>query len=141
MIKFNLETNNYSEECVSEFVKEITQEYELLLNKLKKCDTENEVLKEELEKYKNVGTTLSKTLVVATEEVSKLKKDAYNESKKIIDDAHTRADEIVNNALLKKEMVDKEVNVSRLKVESFKKKYRQLVEETLSVVEKFDDTI
>lgn len=141
MVKFNLETNNYSDECVSEFVKEITVEYELLLNKLKICDTENKVLKEELEKYKNVGSTLSKTLIVATDEVSKLKKDAYTESKKIIDDAHIRADEIIKNALLSKEKIDEEVNISKQKAEIFKKKYRQLVEETLSVVEKFDDTI
>ena len=58
-----------------------------------------------------------------------------------MEDAKKNASRIVNNALLRAEKIEEEAETLRRKVFVFKKRFRNMVEENLEQIEKFDDTI
>lgn len=58
-----------------------------MLNKLKAQDLEIEKLNSNLEKYQNLEDTLNKTILVAEDASTQIKRMARDESKGIIDEA------------------------------------------------------
>ena len=137
--KFSTSIQGYKKEEVNEFVKEVTKEYESMLNKLKKsCEIVNN-LKDELKHYKDIEATLNRAILVAEESTSNIKKAAYDESKVILEDAKRNATKVINNALAKAERIESEAESLRRKVAVYKRKFRNLVEEQLDEMENFDD--
>lgn len=137
--KFSTSIQGYKKEEVNEFVKEVTKEYESMLNKLKKsCEIVNN-LKDELKHYKDIEATLNRAILVAEESTSNIKKAAYDESKVILEDAKRNATKVINNALSKAERIESEAESLRRKVAVYKRKFRNLVEEQLDEMENFDD--
>ncbi len=137
--KFSTSIQGYKKEEVNEFVKEVTKEYESMLNKLKKsCEIVNN-LKDELKHYKDIEATLNRAILVAEESTSNIKKAAYDESKVILEDAKRNATKVINNALTKAERIESEAESLRRKVAVYKRKFRNLVEEQLDEMENFDD--
>ena len=137
--KFSTSIQGYKKEEVNEFVKEVTKEYESMLNKLKKsCEIVNN-LKDELKHYKDIEATLNRAILVAEESTSNIKKAAYDESKVILEDAKRNATKVINNALTKAERIESEAESLRRKVAVYKRKFRNLVQEQLDEMENFDD--
>ena len=99
MKKFTSTPNGYNKEEVNNFVFEVTKEYENMLNKLKTRDKEVTLLKEKLNHYKDLETTLNKAVLVAEESSNQIKKIAKDEAKLIIADAKKNASHIINDAL------------------------------------------
>ena len=85
--KFSTSIQGYKKEEVNDFVKEVTAEYENMLQKLKNSCEIIENLKGELKHYKDIEATLNRAILVAEESTSNIKKAAYDESKVIIEDA------------------------------------------------------
>ena len=138
MRKFNNSFQGYNKNEVNSFVKNVTVEYESMLNKLKARDQELETLKKELIHYKNIENTLNRAVLIAEESSQSIKKTAFDESKIIIEEAKKNASRIVNNALLKAEKVETETENLKRQVERYKRKYKVVLEDALDEVEKLE---
>ncbi len=128
MRKFNTSFNGYDKKEVNQFVANVTQEYESILNKLKVKDTEIESLKNQLEKYKNIEATLNKTILLAEDTSNQIKRLAREESKTIMEEAKRNASRIVNDALIKAEKYEQDGEELRKRVVNFKRRIRQSIE-------------
>lgn len=137
--KFSTNIQGYNKEEVNDFVREVTQEYESMLHKLKNSCEVIETLKKELKHYKDIEATLNRAILIAEESTSNIKKAAYDESKVIIEDAKRNASKVINNALVKAERVEAEAESIRRKVAVYKRRFRSLVEDQLDEVEQFDE--
>lgn len=138
MRKFNNSFPGYNKNEVNSFVKNVTTEYESMLNNLKVRDQEIETLKKELEHYKNIENTLNRAILIAEESSQNIKKTAFDESKVIIDDAKKNASRIINNALIKAEKVEMEANSLKRQVAQYKRRYKNILEEQLEEIERLD---
>ena len=132
--KFSTSIQGYSKEEVNDFVKEVTKEYESMLNKLKYSCNVIESLKKELDHYKSVESSLNRS-------TSNIKKVAFDESKVIVEDAKRNATKVINNALAKAEKIEAEAESLRRKVVVYKRRFRALVEDQLDEIDKFDEYI
>ena len=139
--KFSTSIQGYKKEEVNDFVKEVTKEYESMLQKLKNSCEIIESLRSELKHYKDIESTLNKAILVAEESTSNIKKAAYDESKVIIEDAKRNATKVINNALAKAERIEADAESLRRKVSVFKRRFRALVEDQLDSIEQFDDRV
>ena len=138
MKKFTSTANGYSKEEVNNFVFEVTKEYESMLNKLKTRDKEVTLLKEKLNHYKDLETTLNKAVLVAEESSNQIKKIAKDEAKLIIADAKKNASHIINDALLKAEKTEIEADQLRRSLKIYKARIKQTIEEQLTMVDDVD---
>lgn len=137
--RFSTSIQGYKKEEVNDFVKEVTTEYENMLNKLKSSCEIIESLRKELKHYKDIEATLNRAILVAEESTSNIKKAAYDESKVIIEDAKRNATKVINNALIKAERIESEAESLRRKVAVYKRRFRELIEDQLDEIEQFDD--
>lgn len=137
--KFSTSIQGYKKEEVNDFVKEVTKEYESMLQKLKKSCEIIESLRGELKHYKDIESTLNRAILIAEESTSNIKKAAYDESKVIVEDAKRNATKVINNALQKAERIESEAESLRRKVAVYKRRFRTLVEDQLDEMEKFDE--
>ena len=87
MRKFNVSLNGYNKLEVNNFVNEVTSEYESMLSKLKKQDEEIARLKNDLEKYKNMESTLNRAIFIAEDASNQIKRVARDEAKGVLEDA------------------------------------------------------
>lgn len=138
MRKFNNSFPGYNKNEVNSFVSNVTTEYESMLNNLKQRDKEIESLKKELEHYKNIESTLNRAILIAEESSQNIKKTAFDETKFMIEDAKKNASRIINNALIKAEKVELEAENLKRQVERYKKRYKNILEEQLDEIEKFE---
>ena len=138
MRKFANSFPGYNKNEVNSFVNNVTTEYESMLKKLKRRDLEIEALKREMEKYKNLESTLNRALMIAEESSQNIKKTAFDESRLIIEDAKRNASRIVNNALIKADRVENEANNLKRQVERYKRKYKDILEEQLEEIERLN---
>ncbi len=141
MQKFSSSVPGYSKKEVNKFVNAVVCEYEQLLNKLKESDQKYISLVKELEKYKDLEASLNRAILIAEESTNNIRRAAFDESRLLVEDAKKNASRIVNNALLRAEKIEESAEVLRRKVFVFKKRFRNMVEENLEEIEKFDDTI
>lgn len=139
MKKFTSTPNGYNKEEVNNFVFEVTKEYENMLNKLKTRDKEVTLLKEKLNHYKDLETTLNKAVLVAEESSNQIKKIAKDEAKLIIADAKKNASHIINDALLKAEKTEIEADQLRRSLKIYKARIKQTIEEQLTMVDDVDN--
>lgn len=137
--KFSTNIQGYNKEQVNDFVKEVTSEYETMLQKLKDSCEIIESLRKELKHYKDIESTLNRAILIAEESTSNIKKAAYDESKIIIEDAKRNASKVINNALVKAEKIESDAESLRRKVVVYKRRFRNLVEDQLDEVEQLED--
>ncbi len=135
MKRFSNSFNGYNKEEVNSFVATVAKEYESMLNKLKAQDLEIEKLNSNLEKYQNLEDTLNKTILVAEDASTQIKRMARDESKGIIDEAKKNASRIINDALIKAQKYETDAEELRKRVVAFKKKYKQAMESEIEAIE------
>ncbi len=135
MKRFSNSFNGYNKEEVNSFVATVAKEYESMLEKLKAQDLEIEKLNINLEKYQNLEDTLNKTILVAEDASTQIKRMARDESKGIIDEAKKNASRIINDALIKAQKYEMDAEELRKRVVSFKKKYKQAMESEIEAIE------
>ncbi len=141
MQKFTTSVPGYSKKEVNKFVSEVIKEYEDLLNRLKESDQKNIALENDLIKYKNLESTFNRAILLAEESTNNIRRAAFDESKLVVEEAKQNASRILNNALIRAERIEEDAENLRRKVFVFKKRFRNMVEESLDEVEKFDDTL
>lgn len=117
--------NGYSVEEVDEFLDQITEELESKCKALSSSTKEIEQLKQELERYRGMESTIQNTLVIAQSAADEVKNNAKQQANQIIKDAEGTARQSVENlsqsiVMKKKEFedLDKQMDVYRAKMES-----------------------
>ena len=116
MRKFNVSLNGYNKLEVNNFVNEVTSEYESMLSKLKKQDEEIARLKNDLEKYKNMESTLNRAIFIAEDASNQIKRVARDEAKGVLEDAKRNASRIVNDALIKADKIENDAEILKRKL-------------------------
>ena len=137
--KFNTSINGYNKLEVNCFVNEVTSEYENMLSKLKRQDEEIANLKNELEKYKNMESTLNRAIVVAEDASNQIKRVARDEAKGLLEDAKRNASRIVNDALLKADKIEQDAELLKRRVVIFKRRLRSVVDEQVEFIESINE--
>ena len=141
MKKFNTSFTGYSKTEVNNFVKEVTKEYENMLNNLKAKDREIEALNNELKHYKEIEHSLNKALLVAEDASNNIKRIAKNESISLLEDAKKNASRIVNEALLKADNITSEDKKIKRRVIIFKRRFKQSLEDEIRIVDDIDERL
>ena len=139
MKKFGTSFNGYNKQEVNNFVRDVTKEYENMLQNLKARDQEIEALKQKLIQYQNMENTLNKALVLAEDTGTQIKKIARDESKAIIDEAKRNASRIVNEALKRAEKLEADGENLRRRIGVFKRKFRSIIESELENIDEIPD--
>lgn len=139
MKKFNTSINGYDKNDVNAFIKEVTNEYENMLNKLKKKDSEIEVLKAKLVHYEGLENTLNRAVLVAEDSSKQIKRIAMDEAKSIVENAKKNASHIINDALLEAEKTELEADKLRRSLKIYKARIKQTIEEQLTMVDDVDN--
>jgi len=137
--KFNTSLNGYNKLEVNNFVNEVTTEYENMLLKLKKQDEDIKGLQQELEKYKNMESTLNRAIVVAEDASNQIKRVARDEAKGVIEDAKRNASRIVNDALLKADKIEQDAELLKRRVVIFKRRLKSVVDEQNEFIDSINE--
>jgi cell division initiation protein len=127
--------SGYDKLEVNSFVNEVTREYENMLNKLKQKDEQLRVMKEQLEHYKSLETTLNKAVLVAEDSSNIIKKVAHDEAKLIVEEAKKNASHIINDALIEAEKTELEADRLRRSLKIYKARIKSTIEEQLTIVD------
>ena len=139
MKKFSSTINGYDKNEVNSFVNEVTKEYESMLSKLKAKDEEIALLKEQLQKYQSLESTLNRAILVAEDSSTQIKKVAKDEADIIISDAKKNASYIVNDALIKAQKIEADADKLRRSLKIYKTRIKQTIEEQLTIVDDIDN--
>ena len=117
--------NGYSVEEVDDFLDELTVDYEKIYKQTTESNTKIESLMQELEKYKNIESTLQNTSIMAQSTADEIKKVAKQEADQLIREAQGKAKEATMEiekdiAIKTKELDDlqKQFDVYKAKMES-----------------------
>ena len=138
MKKFNTAFAGYDKNEVNKFVSDVTKNYEDILNKLKAADQEIQRLQDDLVKYKNMESTLNKAIVIANDTAHQIRKTTTEEAQSIINDARRSASRIINDALIKAEKAESDAQTLRRRVEIYKRKVTQAIDEQKELNETMD---
>lgn len=138
MEKFSTSKDGYNKEEVNKFVNEVVTEYESMLTKLKQKDSEINELSKSLEKYNNLELALNKTILMAEESATQMKKLAKDEADNLINDAKKNASRIVNEALMQAEKTELESIRLKRNIIMFKKKLKILLENQMDLADEID---
>ena len=135
MKKFGTSLYGYNKKDVNDFVAEVIQEYESMLNNLKAVNEENKRLIAENERYKDMQGSFNKAILVAEDASNQIKKMAKDEYKSIVEEAKKNASRIVNEALLRANKIESDSEDLRRKIMLLKRRLRQEIEASLESIE------
>lgn len=117
--------NGYSVDEVDDFLDDLTVEYEKLFKENAEYKSEVVKLKEDMEHYKAIESTLQSTLVMAQTTAEEVKEVARQQAEQIINEAKLNAEKEVDSltnliTLKQKELEDiqREFDVYKAKMES-----------------------
>ena len=117
----------------------MAKSYEDILNSLKERDNNIKVLTEKLSYYTSLENTLNKAIFVAEDASTQIKKMARDESVALIEDAKKNASRIINNALIKAEKTESDAENLQRKINIYKRRIKQILEEQISLIDEIDD--
>lgn len=148
MDKFNRTLHGYDPDEVNAFLDQVINHVEKMVSEMKAKDARikeledkvnsNTNLKDRVEQYERMESTLNKAIFMAQKTSDQIKSSAYRESELIVEDAKKNANRIVNEALLKAEKAEDEAANLKRNVNIFKRRLRNVVEEQLSMVNEID---
>ena len=117
--------NGYSVDEVDDFLDDLTVEYEKLFKENSEYKSQVEKLKEDMEHYKTIETTLQSTLVMAQTTAEEVKNVAREQAEQIVNEAKVNAqkevDSLTNQITIKQKELDdvqKQFDVYKAKMES-----------------------
>lgn len=138
MEKFSYEANGYNRNQVNQFVEEVITQTEGIIKRCKEQKNEIENLRQELEHYKNIETSLKDAIIRAEEAGDNIKRMAREEYEMIVTDAKHNASRIVNEALLKAEKIEVQSERLQNNIKIFKRKLKLIVEQQMEVVDEIE---
>ena len=138
MEKFSYEANGYNRNQVNQFVEEVITQTEGIIKRCKEQKNEIENLRQELEHYKNIETSMKDAIILAEEAGDNIKRMAREESEMIVTDAKHNASRIVNEALLKAEKIEVQSERMQNNIKIFKRKLKLIIEQQMEVVDEIE---
>ena len=143
---FGMSFYGYNKNEVNEFISNVTNEYESMLDKLKQTNEEmkklrddNSKLESQLEQYKNIEGTLRRTLALAEESNQTIRKSATDESQAIVADAKKNASRIINDALLKAQKIQDDADAIKRDTIVYRNRVMNIIKEQKELLDKYDD--
>ena len=138
MEKFSYEANGYNREEVNNFVKQVIQQTEGIINKCASQKEEIALLKEKLSHYESLEDTMKKALLNAEKAGDNVKRLAREEADMIVSDAKHNASRNVNESLIKTERIENEAEMLKKNIEIFKRKLKIIVDQQAAIVEEIE---
>lgn len=145
MEKFKRALRGYDPDEVNRFLDQIIKQVEEMIEEIKDRDSkiielekiaqENVRLKDKIEQYERMEGTLNKALFMAQKTSEQIKLSAHQESTILLEEAKQNANRIVNEALLRAEKTELEVNMLKRNVNIFKRRLRDIIETQLEIVD------
>lgn len=149
MEKFSRTLWGYDPAEVNEFLDKIIKQVEEILEDVKakdqriaeleakqqKISQENEELKQKIQHYERLESTLNQAILMAQKTSEKMKSSAARESEVIVNDAKNNASRIVNEALLKAEKVERDADSLRRNIKTFKRRLKDVVESQMEIID------
>ena len=145
MEKFKRALRGYDPDEVNRFLDQIIKQVEEMIAEIKERDVkiielenavqENIRLKDKVEQYERMEGTLNKALLMAQKTSEQIKLSAHQESTILLEEAKQNASRIVNEALLRAEKTELEVNMLKRNVNIFKRRLRGIIETQLEIVD------
>ena len=136
---FGMSFYGYNKNEVNDFLNNVTKEYEDMLNKLKKTADEKAKLESELEQYKNIESSLRRTLALAEESNQTIRKSANDESIAIIEDAKKNASRIINDALIRAQKIQDDADKIKQDTIKYRNKAINILKEQKEILDKYED--
>ena len=143
---FGMSFYGYNKNEVNEFISNVTNEYESMLDKLKQTNEEmkklrddNSKLESQLEQYKNIEGTLRRALALAEESNQTIRKSANDESQAIVEDAKKNASRIINDALLKAQKIQDDADAIKRDTIVYRNRVMNIIKEQKELLDKYDD--
>ena len=128
--------NGYSVDEVDDFLDDLTVEYEKLFKENSEYKSQVEKLKEDMEHYKTIETTLQSTLVMAQTTAEEVKNVAREQAEQIVNEAKVNAqkevDSLTNQITIKQKELDdvqKQFDVYKAKMESLLISHLEILKE------------
>ncbi|MBR3898416.1 MAG: DivIVA domain-containing protein [Bacilli bacterium] len=156
MEKFNRTLRGYDPEEVNDFLDEVINKVEKLvqdidekndiikqkdeeIRNLKNQLGENDRLRDKLENYEKMENSLNQAIFMAQKTSDQLKTSAHKESEIILDDAKKNASRIVNEALLRAEKIEDEASNTKRNITVLKRRLKNIIESQLQIIDDIDD--
>ncbi len=139
MNAFTITDRGYSIQEVNNFIDSVISQTESMLEKMKNQQQEEEKLKQELVKYRQMEKDLKVALSNAQNSSYQIKRQAQDDRARIIEEARQNASRIVNDALLRAERIEFKSDTLERNMRIFKKKLKLIVEQQLSVIDEIED--
>ena len=138
MKKFDTVFRGYDKKQVQSFLDDVIKNYELLLEKSKKTEEENEKLVEQIAYYQRIEDTMNRAIYTAEAAGDQIKSSARKEANVLINEARRNANRIINDALLKAERAQNHADQLKRNTNILKRRLRQIIENQLEVIEEMD---
>lgn len=139
MEKFSYEPNGYNRKEVNQFISDVIEKTENIIERCQEQRKEIEKLEQELEHYHNLENGLKDAIIRAEQAADNIKKMAREEAKIIIDDSKNSASRIINESLLKAEKIENKRDILEKNIKIFKRKLKIIMEQQQAVVEEIDE--
>lgn len=139
MKKFKKALRGYNVKEVNAFINEVISQVEKMVAEDNRKNAVIQSLNNELTKYKKMEATLNKSIVMAEETASQMRKMARIEGESIINDAKKNANKIINEALLKSQKIESESAILKKNISIFKSRLKNIIEQQLQMVDDIDD--
>ena len=139
MNNFDTVFRGYDKEQVKSYLDKVIIEYEKLLNDKKETDKRLNELKEKLNSYENLESTLNRALFNAENAGDEIKKMARKEAESLINDARRNANRIINDALIKAEKAGDNADRLKRNTERLKRRLKGIIEGQLDIIDEIDN--
>ena len=138
MKNFTTTFRGYNKNEVKSYLDKVILEYERLLNAKKDVDKKLEESLRELERFKNLESTLNKAIFSAENSAEDIRRVARNEAENYINEAKRNANRIINDALIKAEKASNEADRLKRNTEIVKRRLKAIIESQLEIIEEMD---
>lgn len=139
MRKFDTVFHGYDKNQVQKCIDDIINNYEVLLNKSKKTEEQNRLLREKIQYYERMEDSMNRAIFTAETAGDQIKSSARKEADALITEARHNASRIINDALLKAEKAQNHADQLKRNTNVLKRRLRQIIENQLEVIEEIDN--
>ena len=130
--------NGYDPDEVDDFLDELTRDYEILYKKSKESDKEIEDLKEKLDHYVQIESTLQNTLIMAQSAAKEVKDAAQKQADQMISEALAKSKEATFDIEQEKINKQKELDALERQISVYKTKMESLLLSQLDLLKEMN---
>lgn len=145
MERFSRTLRGYDPEEVNKFLDKVIAQVETMVEQMKMQDSQLKAykemeksymaLKQKAEQFVRMEETLKRAIVMAEKTSEQIKLTAYQERDIIVGDAKKNANRIINESLMKADVIQKEADSLKRNVIIFKRRLKDALETQLQLVD------